>query len=126
MSPGTVGQRCMSEREPELGLGLVTAVDRSRIEITFPATGEKRLYALGTPVLQRVRFRAGETGKTRDGATLLIEEVGEEAGVLIYSGQGRCVREAALSDVTNVGLPPERLMAGQVDPGEVFDLRYRV
>ncbi len=125
MSPGIVGQRCVSEREPELGLGLVTAVDRARIEVTFPATGEKRLYALGTTVLQRARFRAGETVKTREGAPLLIEEVDEEVGLLVYSGQGRRVREDALSDVASAGLPQERLMAGQVDPGEVFDLRYR-
>src|SRR5262249_58639008 len=46
-------------------------------------------------------------------------------GLLIYGGQGRRVREDAISDVTSVSLPPERLMAGQADPGEVFDLRFR-
>ena len=75
MSPGVVGQRCMSEREPELGLGVVASVDASRIGIAFPATGEKRLYALGTAVLKRVQFRAGETIVTRDGAALLIESL---------------------------------------------------
>ena len=125
MSPGVVGQRCMSEREPELGLGVVASVDRSRIGIEFPATGETRLYALGTPVLKRVQFRAGETIQPRTGAPLVIESVTDEAGVLVYAGQGRRVREDAISDVTSVSLPQERLLAGQVDPGEVFDLRYR-
>ena len=117
----------MSEREPELGLGLVASVDRAgrRIGIEFPATAETRLYALGTPVLKRVLFRAGETIAIRDGRTLVIESVEEEAGVSIYTGQGRRVREDAISDVTSVSLPQERLMAGQVDPGEVFDLRFR-
>ncbi len=118
----------MSEREPELGLGLVASVDRAakRIGIDFPATGEKRLYALGTPVLKRVQFRAGETVTMRDGEALVIELVEETAGVLHYVGAGgRRVREDAISDVTSVGLPQERLLAGQVDPGEVFDLRYR-
>ena len=125
MSLGVVGQRWMSEREPELGLGVVASVDRWRIGLEFPATGEKRLYALGTPVLKRVRFRPGETITTRDGTALVIGSVDDEAGVLVYAGQGRRVREDEISDVTSVGLPPERLMAGQVDPGEVFDLRYR-
>ncbi|HUR57571.1 MAG TPA: RNA polymerase-associated protein RapA [Opitutaceae bacterium] len=127
MSPDAVGQRCMSEREPELGLGLVAHIDRAarRLAIDFPATGEKRLYALGTAVLKRVQFRAGETIATRDGTTLTVESVHEEAGVLVYSGEGRRVREDAISDVTSVSLPQERLMAGQVDPGEVFDLRRR-
>ena len=118
----------MSEREPELGLGLVASVDRAakRIGIEFPATGERRLYALGTPVLKRVQFRAGETITARDGKALLIESVEETAGVLLYIGPGgQRVREDAISDVTSVGLPQERLLAGQVDPGEVFDLRYR-
>lgn len=117
----------MSEREPELGLGRVASVDAAgrRIGIEFPATGEKRLYALGTPVLKRVQFRAGETITTQDGAALVIESVQDEAGVLSYSGQGRRVREDAISDVTSVSLPQERLMAGQVDAGEVFDLRHR-
>ena len=117
----------MSEREPELGLGVVARVDPAakRIGIEFPATRENRLYALGTPVLKRVQFRAGETFATRDGAALTIDTVEETAGLLTYVCAGRRVREDAISDVTSVDLPQERLMAGQADPGEVFDLRYR-
>ncbi len=117
----------MSEREPELGLGFVASVDvaAKRISIEFPATAEKRLYALGTPVLKRVQFRVGETVTTREGAALVIDAVEEEKGLLVYVAGGRRVREDAISDVTNVSSPGERLLAGQVDPGEVFDLRFR-
>src|SRR5215212_1166985 len=119
MSPGAVGQRCMSEREPELGLGVVASIEHSarRIAIDFPATGEKRLYALGTAVLKRVQFRIGEKITTRDGAALSIESVEEHGGLLVYVAPGRQVREDELSDVTSVSLPQERLMAGQADPG---------
>ncbi len=117
----------MSEREPELGLGVVASVDvpARRIAVEFPATREKRLYALGTPVLQRVQFRAGETITTRDGTAFTIDSVEETAGLLTYLCAGRRVREDAISDVTSVDLPQERLLAAQTDPGEVFDLRYR-
>ena len=128
MSLTTVGQRCLSEREPELGLGVVASVDAAarRIGIRFPATGENRLYALGTPVLKRVQFGAGETVAARDGAALVIAAVEEAAGLLCYVGSdGRRVREDEISDVTSVSLPQERLLAGQADPGEVFDLRFR-
>ncbi|MBW8780810.1 MAG: RNA polymerase-associated protein RapA [Verrucomicrobia bacterium] len=125
MSLGFVGQRCLSEREPELGLGLVTELDRTRITVEFPATREKRIYARGTPVLKRVQFAVGETIATRAGEKFTIESVEDEKGVLTYLGGGRRVREDAISDLTSVSSPAERLLAGQADLSEVFDLRLR-
>lgn len=125
MSLGVVGQRCLSEREPELGLGLVAAVDHARITVEFPATREQRIYARGTPVLQRVQFPVGEKIITRAGETLTVEEVVEEGGLLTYLGGGRRVREDAISDLSSVSSPAERLLAGQADPSAVFALRLR-
>ena len=45
------GQRYLSEPEPELGLGTVTAVNRYQVEVDFPSSGEKRIYAVGASVL---------------------------------------------------------------------------
>lgn len=120
-----VGQRCVSEREPELGLGIVAELDRARVTVEFPATRERRIYARGTPVLKRVRFGVGESVAARDGSAFAIEEVVEEGALLVYVGGGKRVREDVISDVTSVGSPAERLMSGQADPSEVFDLRLR-
>ena len=125
MSLDFVGQRCVSEREPELGLGVVAGLDRARVTVEFPATREKRIYARGTPVLKRVQFAAGETVASRDGASFTIETVEEEKGLVVYVGGGRRVREDLISDITNVSSPAERLLAGQADPSAVFDLRLR-
>ncbi len=127
MSLSVVGQRCLSEREPELGLGIVAQIDRpaKRIAVDFPAAGERRLYALNTPVLKRVQFRVGEVVAPRAGARFTVERVEETDGLLTYAGEGRRVREDEVSDVTSVSRPPERLLAGQAEPGEVFDLRLR-
>jgi ATP-dependent helicase HepA len=125
MSLDTVGQRCVSEREPELGLGIVAEIDRARVTVEFPATRERRIYARGTPVLKRVRFGVGESVAARDGSAFAIEEVVEEGSLLVYVGGGKRVREDVISDVTSVGSPAERLMSGQADPSEVFDLRLR-
>jgi ATP-dependent helicase HepA len=124
---GVVGQRYMSEREPELGLGVVAQIDTAarRIAVEFPATREKRLYALDTAVLKRVQFRIGDTVAARDGVRFTIGAIEEDRGLLVYAGEGRRVREDAISDVTSVSSPPERLLAGQTDPSEVFDLRLR-
>lgn len=94
MSPQVIGQRCVSEREPELGLGVVASLDvaAKRIGVEFPATREKRLYALGTGVLKRVQFRAGDTVTTREGVALVVATVEEREGLLTYVGQGRRVR----------------------------------
>ena len=125
MSLGFVGQRCMSEREPELGLGLVVELDHNRITVEYPATREKRIYAFGTTVLKRVQFREGDTVATRDGAQFTVESVEEGEGVLTYIGGQHRIREDAISDITSVSSPAERLLAGQADPSEVFDLRLR-
>ncbi|MBW7894444.1 MAG: RNA polymerase-associated protein RapA, partial [Opitutaceae bacterium] len=116
MSLGQVGQRCLSEREPELGLGVVAAVEHARITVEFPATRERRIYATGTPVLQRVRFNPGDKVTTRSGTVLEIEEVVEETGLLTYVGGGHRVREDAISDLTSVSSPAERLLAGVAEP----------
>jgi ATP-dependent helicase HepA len=115
----------MSEREPELGLGLVETVEPGRIGIHFPTAGERRLYARGTQVLKRVQFRVGDTVHTRQGQPFAIEGVEEHDGLIVYLGRQLRLREDEISDATSVSLPPQRLMAGQVDPGEVFDLRRR-
>ena len=120
-----IGQRCVSEREPELGLGLIASIESGRIGVSFPAAGEQRLYARNTPVLKRVQFRVGETISARGGERLVIAAVAEEAGLLVYSGAGHRLREDAISDLANVLLPQARLLAGQVDLGAVFDLRFR-
>jgi ATP-dependent helicase HepA len=128
MEINVVGQRCMSEREPELGLGVVSRVDRAarRVGVEFPGVGEQRLYALGTSVLKRVQFRVGESVSVKTGLAFVISAVEEDAGLLVYVGAaGERVREQEVSSVMSVSLPQERLLAGQVDPGEVFDLRYR-
>ncbi len=118
------GQRCVSEREPELGLGVVASVEGGRIEVSFPATNERRIYAAATPVLKRVMFRVGESVVGRSGASLVIESVEEECGLLVYAGAGTRMREDEISDVTSVNAPVERLLAGQADPNDVFDLRW--
>jgi len=125
MSLSVVGQRCVSEPEPELGLGVVESLADGRIAVAFPAAGERRLYARGTTVLKRVTFKAGQTIGLRDGGSFTIEGVEETDGLLTYVGEGRAVTEAEISDAASSGGPLDRLLAGQADPGEVFDLRRR-
>lgn len=117
----------MSEREPELGLGIVAQVEPTakRITIEFPATRETRTYALGTAVLKRVHFRVGDSIVTRGGREHRVDAVEEDHGALVYISAGQRIPERDLSDLTAVGSPVDRLLAGQTDTSEVFDLRLR-
>jgi ATP-dependent helicase HepA len=103
----------------------VTSIERDRIGIQFPASGEQRLYTPGASVLKRVAFRPGDTISTDDGKSLVIERVEEEEGILHYLGNDLRVREDAISDLNSFSSPQQRLMKGQADPGSTFDLRYK-
>lgn len=125
MAGFVAGQRYISEPEPELGLGTVISVGSFQVGIAFPASGEERLYASDTLVLKRARFREGEKVATRDGQSYQVDLVEERDGLIYYSGAGLTFREDDLSDSTSFSSPHDRLMSGLVDPGEVFDLRYK-
>ncbi len=125
MSLNTVGQRCVSEPEPELGLGVVIGLADGRIAVSFPAAGEQRIYAQGTAVLNRVQFREGQKVATRAGSVFVVETVEDEGGLLVYVGEGHRVKEDKVSDVAGSMGPLDRLLAGQTDDDGVFDLRYR-
>jgi len=125
MDPYVIGQRFVSEPEPELGLGVVMSTDDGRVGVSFPAAGEQRLYGQGTTVLKRVQFREGQKVATRTGDVFVVESVEDEGGLLVYSGGGKRVSEQAVSDVAGATGPLDRLLAGQTDEGGVFGLRYR-
>jgi ATP-dependent helicase HepA len=117
------GQRWVSDSEPELGLGVVMKVEFGRVEIFFPAAHEHRQFALKSAPLRRVRFQAGDSVKTHDGAAFEVSATEERKGMLFYRGHGREISEAELADTISFSKPEDRLLAGQVDEARDFDLR---
>jgi ATP-dependent helicase HepA len=117
------GQRWISESEPELGLGSVGRVTPRTVVVEFRASGEMREYARDNAPLRRVRFRVGESVASRTATSLVVEAVQERGGLLFYRVNGTELCETELSDAISFSQPEQRLLAGQVDPSEVFDLR---
>lgn len=117
------GQRWVSDSEPELGLGIITRVETSRVEIQFPAANEQRLYALSSSPLRRVAFKASDRITIHGGVELVVEGVREHDGLLVYETAVREVIEAELSDAISFSSPEERLLAGHVDEAATFKLR---
>ena len=117
------GQRWISQSEPELGLGLVTALEGNFIELHFPAVGETRRYARHSAPLHRASFRAGDKITLQDGAKLQIDSVTEADGALIYHCGSKAVPEADLAHTITLGGPQERLLAANIDELTAFALR---
>lgn len=121
----TAGQRCISEPEPELGLGIVVNVEKHRLTVSFPASGEQRLYARDTEVVRRIVFQPGEQVSDNEGQSLVVESVEIEDGLSVYVGGGKKIREDQVSDIANFHAPQDRFIKAQVDRSSTFDLRYR-
>jgi ATP-dependent helicase HepA len=119
----TRGQRWVSDGEPELGLGVIRRSGDGRVEITFPAAGETRIYATETAPLRRVKFMAGDKIKIQSGEELTVVKVREQDGLRIYETDGGEVLEKDLSDSISFSKPEERLFSGKLDAPADFDLR---
>ncbi len=117
------GQRWISQSEPELGLGLVTALEGNFIELNFPAVGETRRYARHSAPLHRASFRVGDKITLQDGAKLQIDSVTESAGALVYHCGSKSVPEGELAHTITLGGPQERLLAASIDDLPTFALR---
>lgn len=118
-----LGQRWVSDSEPELGLGMILKTEFGRVEVLFPAANERRQYALKTSALRRVQFHEGDTIKTHDGHEYLVEQVEERNGLLFYLTKDREVPEAQLSDTISFSKPEDRLLGAQVDDFRTFEIR---
>jgi ATP-dependent helicase HepA len=121
-----VGQRWISESEPELGLGVIVAIEGKTVTCFFPASKVDRRYGLASAPLRRIKFSIGDEIKSQDGPAFILEEVAETAGLLIYRGEGKELPETKLADTLSFSKPEERLFAGNIDSHELFKLRYDV
>ncbi|HJS74200.1 MAG TPA: RNA polymerase-associated protein RapA [Vicinamibacteria bacterium] len=125
MPPYVVGQRFVSEAEPELGLGKVEHIDRRSLVLRFPASDTLRRYAASSAPIRRVAFRVGDEIEDQRGRRLRIEEVVEREGLFIYGGGKRRIPESDLSGSLTFGRPEVRLLSGLWDSSRGFDLRRR-
>ncbi len=117
------GQRWHSLTEPELGLGLIEAVEGRQVVIAFPARAVTRRYATQDPPLVRAQLTAGQQARSRGGISFCIEEVVEADALLLYRGEGQQLSESELDAELDVAIPENRMRSGQADEFHLFDLR---
>ena len=78
-----VGQRFLSDAEPELGLGIITEIEFRTLSLSFPATQSMRRYAHANAPLTRISFEAGDVLRDSAGAEAVAAH---SAFVLPFSG----------------------------------------
>ncbi|NNM51339.1 MAG: RNA polymerase-associated protein RapA [Pseudomonadales bacterium] len=129
MQEPSLGQRWISEGETELGLGMVVAVEARTVTLLFPGSEETRVYARRNATIARIRYDVGDNVLDLDGQTLQVTAVIEQQGILSYQGlrqDGQIISlpETRLAHQIQLARPQERLLAGQLDANEWFNLRY--
>jgi ATP-dependent helicase HepA len=123
-----IGQRWVSHADAQLGLGIVVELEGRRVTLSFPAVGEERTYATDNAPLTRLRFKAGDHISTVDDVELLVTDVQEQAGLLVYTGTDHhdelcTVSELELDAFVQLTTPQQRLLNGHFDKNSDFALR---
>ncbi len=124
----TVGQRWISNTESQLGLGIITELSGRQISISFPAAEEERIYALDNAPLSRIIYKVGEEIVTNEQKKLLVTEVHEKHGIIVYTCQdeegAECqITELSLNCFIKLSTPEQRLFSGLLDKLNAFKLR---
>jgi len=131
------GQRWISDGEADLGLGTILKTDFRTVMVLFNAREETRTYNLRDAPLTRVTFSEGDYIESDQNDQLRVIDVVENKGLLTY----HCVPaeheetteqqdvitlpEARLNDAMQFHQARERLLTGQIDRNDWFNLRYR-
>ncbi|MEZ5571613.1 MAG: RNA polymerase-associated protein RapA [Halioglobus sp.] len=123
-----IGQRWVSHADAQLGLGIVVNIEPRRVTLAFPAVGEERTYAIESAPLTRLSFKAGDHISTVDKTEVLVQEVKEQHGLLIYIGTDHhdtllTVSELELDAFVQLTTPQQRLLNGHFDKHSDFALR---
>ncbi len=124
MSEFVQGQRWVVDSEPELGLGIVVAVEGRTVSIFFPIADEERRYAFQQAPLTRINFHIEDDITTLDGNTHTVTNVHNQAGLLIYeTSAGEVIPETRINAEIKLNQPFMRLLMGQIDKARWFYFR---
>ncbi|MEQ6918712.1 RNA polymerase-associated protein RapA [Halomonas aquatica] len=130
MSDYSPGQRWISDGEAELGLGTILNIDARSVTVLFGASQETRTYSSRNAPLTRVAFGSGDRIQSAEGWQMTVDDSKEVGGLIVYIGEDDAgelceLPEARLADTMQFDQARDRLLTGQVDRNDWFDLRFR-
>lgn len=99
------------------------------MEIYFPAVDEARHYAIDNAPVSRIAYQPGDHISDMDDVAYQIVEVEEQQGLLIYQcedvdGKPHTLAEFRLNCFVQFNAPDKRLLNGQLDKEDSYQLRY--
>lgn len=119
MSTFQIGQRYISEQEPELGVGRVQTVEFKNVTIEFPAVKQTRIYRTVSAPIKRYLLAVGENAKNEKGVSFTVENIRMENSLAIYLGRGG--REMKESELIPKASPRVSDIFSQLIRGECAD-----
>ncbi len=122
------GQRFINSADLQLGLGRVVGENNRMVKVVFDAVEEERIFAKDSAPLSRYLPQIGDVIPHKDGWQLTITEIKSLNGLNVYFGEKEggeedVIPETELANNISLDQPFERLMNGQVDKNQWFDLR---
>lgn len=150
----SIGQRWVSDTEPELGLGIVEQVDQRTVQIRFLSNNTARNYMIQNAPLTRAYFKSGDIVVDMDNNRYLVNSHEMSENLLLYrtrslpsseqsanpngdaelsahesdaaipKSDGKILLETRLSPFLTFQSARDRLFSGQIDKNEFFNLRH--
>ncbi len=125
MNKFLMGQRYISDTEPELGLGIIKAVANKNLTVFYPATNQTRTYGQNNAPIRRVIFQLGDKLKNLASEVMQVTEVvGSRDEIISYFGDEKCFKESELDSAIHFNRPEARLFNLSFDRSALFGLRY--
>lgn len=125
-----LGQRWLSDTEPDLGLGVVSDTDHRSVTLDFTAVGESRRYAKDSAPLSRLILKPGDIVSLGKIEVEVLDVIQASNSTVIYDIRmpdcsHRPLPEALLPDTLSMNRPLDRLLSGQFDPCQWFYLKQQ-
>ncbi|QBY04877.1 RNA polymerase-associated protein RapA [Thalassotalea sp. HSM 43] len=125
----SLGQRWISDSESDQGLGTIVDISGRFVTVLYTATGESRQYAIKDAPLTRVIFSVGDVIPSHENFSITVSEVQSTDELYTYigerldNGETIALKEMMLDHFIKFNKPHDRLMNGQFDRLDWYQLR---
>lgn len=121
-----VNQNVLSQAEPELGLGVLSKINASTLEVTFHKTKVKRLYSKNRAPIRRFTLQVGQKAYDFNSQVFTVERIENHNGLMKYFSKDHVYWEYEISEkVESISTALTHLFSGQLSDFKSFDLRKK-